>query len=83
MNLFKLTFSDGFTMETLPWSWDGKYIAYGSNNDGTPKVFIMDSKGLNKRKFAQTKLSDGFKVTWTPKGQVLYQWYTMQKLSYP
>ena len=47
------------------WSPDGRQIAYSSDEDGVPKIFVMDADGSNPR-----RLSDdwGEYPAWSPDG---------------
>jgi len=73
----QLTFSN--TSEFSPaWSSDSKKIAFGSNEGGAYKVWIVDADGSNTRQFAKTQLN-GDKIgnlqsiTWAPGPNILYQ----------
>ncbi len=72
----RLTFSEA-TEASPAWSPDGKRIAYGSNEGGSYKVWIVDADGANRRQFAKTQLSDGSfiwsTITWSPDRNILYQ----------
>jgi serine/threonine protein kinase len=69
----QLTFSHA--QEFSPaWSPDGTRIAFGSNEGGAYKVWIVDTDGANRRQLARTQLSDDPpQVTWSPGRQILYQ----------
>jgi serine/threonine protein kinase/Tol biopolymer transport system component len=69
----QLTFSN-FAHGGTAWSPDGKRIAFGSNEGGAFKLWIMDADGANLRQLAKTDLSpqvDG--ITWAPSRQILYE----------
>ena len=48
----KLT-KDGTNNGQPAWSPDGKFIAYTSNRQGQPKIFIMNSDGSNPRRLTK------------------------------
>ena len=48
----KLT-KDGTNNGQPAWSPDGKFIAYTSNREGQPKIFIMNSDGSNPRRLTE------------------------------
>ncbi len=52
---------------------DGKRIAFGSNEGGAYKVWIVDADGANRRQFAKTQLSSSAELTWAPGRHILYQ----------
>ena len=70
----QLTFSNA-TEFSPAWSPDGKRIAFGSNEGGGYKVWIVDADGAHRRQFAETQLEDeaGCEITWSPGRQILYQ----------
>ena len=59
------------------WSPDSQRIAFGSNEGGAYKVWIMDRDGSNLRQLARTDLSEGCNqataIVWAPDGRILYQ----------
>ena len=71
----QLTFSNA-TDASPAWSPDGERIAFGSNEGGSHKVWIVDADGANRRQFAQTRLSESDNlgaITWSPGRHILYQ----------
>jgi len=73
----QLTFSNAADVSPA-WSFpDGKRIAFGSNEGGAHKVWIVDADGANRRQFAKTQLTpndDEFgTITWSPDRHILYQ----------
>jgi len=69
----QLTFSN-FAHAGTAWSPDGKQIAFGSNEGGTFKLWIVDADGANLRQLAKTDLSrqaDG--IAWAPSRQIVYE----------
>jgi Tol biopolymer transport system component len=70
----QLTFSSA-TEFSPAWSPDGKRIAFGSDEGGSHKVWIVDTDGANRRQFAKTHLSEDpdTQITWSPGRHILYQ----------
>jgi serine/threonine protein kinase len=70
----QLTFSDATHVSSSAWSPDGKRIAFGSNEGGTYRVWIVDADGANRRQFAKTQFSgdDPPQMTWSPGHHILY-----------
>jgi Tol biopolymer transport system component len=73
----QLTFSNS-TDVSPAWSFPGgKRIAFGSNEGGSYKVWIVDADGANRRQFAKTQLSgdpNGLgEIAWSPGRHILYQ----------
>ncbi|MCI0616523.1 tetratricopeptide repeat protein, partial [bacterium] len=53
---------------------DGKEIAFGSTQDGKPKVWMINSNGGTPRPFMKSELSElSFPLTWSPGANILYQ----------
>jgi Tol biopolymer transport system component len=71
----QLTFSDATYIGSSAWSPDGKRIAFGSNEGGTFRVWIVDADGTNRRQFAKTQLGccETGAITWSPGRHILYQ----------
>jgi eukaryotic-like serine/threonine-protein kinase len=71
----QLTFSNANLDISPAWSPDGKRIAFGSNEGGSYKVWMVGSDGGNRRQFAKTQLNSTLplKVTWSPGAHILYQ----------
>ncbi len=56
------------------WSPDGDEIAFGSTQDGIPRVWKVNSKGGTPRPFLKSELStDLSRLTWHPGTDILYQ----------
>ena len=70
----QLTFSNA-TDVSPAWSLDGKRIAFGSDEGGSHKVWIVDADGANRRQLAKTQLSESDNrgaITWSPGRHILY-----------
>jgi len=72
----QLTFSNA-TDVSPAWSPDGKRIAFGSDEGGSRKVWIVDTDGAHRRQFAKTHLTEDLDepgaITWSPGRHILYQ----------
>ncbi len=70
----QLTFSNA-TDFSPAWSPDGKQIAFGSNEGGAYRVWIVDADGSNRRQSADTQLgrNEDQQVTWSPGRRIVYQ----------
>ncbi|MGH7451345.1 MAG: TolB family protein [bacterium] len=56
------------------WSPDGKQIAFGSTQDGAPRVWRVNAEGGTPRPFMRSELSeDAFEITWSPGPRLLYR----------
>ena len=60
------------------WSPDGSQIAFGSNRDGGPGIWVMDSDGGRLQKLDTPAVSLHHLVSWTPEGRIAWQQYTDQ-----
>jgi Tol biopolymer transport system component len=55
------------------WSPDGKEIAFGSNQAGSEKVWIVDSSGGAPRVLDKTNASEtNYRLTWSPNPYLIY-----------
>ena len=70
----QLTFSNG-TDFSPAWSPDGRRIAFGSNEGGAYKVWVVDSGGADRQQFVNTHLDEetDAQVAWSPGRDILYQ----------
>lgn len=68
----QLTFLNSYTACPV-WSPDSREIAFGSLEDGSPKVWKVSSKGGSLHKFEGTLASDVFDLAWNPGKSILYQ----------
>jgi Tol biopolymer transport system component len=74
----QLTFSDAEVASTPAWSPDGKRIAFGSDEGGAWKVWIVGADGADRRRFANTQLGGSRSeavgdLKWSPGRLILYQ----------
>jgi Tol biopolymer transport system component len=68
----QLTFSEA--IHRFPaWSPYGNQIAFGSNEGGINKVWIVDAAGGAPRQFHKTQLSSDLCVFWSPWKHIIYQ----------
>ncbi len=67
----QLTFFNSYNASPV-WSPDGKEIAFGSMQDGKPKVWRINATGGTPRPFMNSELSNGFLLTWFPGANILY-----------
>jgi Tol biopolymer transport system component/tRNA A-37 threonylcarbamoyl transferase component Bud32 len=68
----QLTYGEAVHAGTA-WSPDSQRIAFGSNEGGGYKVWIMDREGGNLRQLARTQLSeDNQTIVWATDGRILY-----------
>ena len=57
------------TWHTTPsWSPDGRAIAFVSNRDGNPEIYVMNADGSEPRRLTQEALRDGGPA-WSPDGR--------------
>jgi serine/threonine protein kinase len=78
----QLTFSSG-TDFSPAWSPDGKRIAFGSNEGGAYRIWIIDADGANRRQLDKTQLLNNpdAQVAWSPSRRILYQNMGMRNFS--
>ncbi len=55
------------------WSPDGKEIAFGSNEGGSPQVWKVNVKGGIPFQIVNTKLSAFFDLSWSPGQNIIYR----------
>ena len=68
----QLTFTES-SKGNPAWSPDGSWIAFGSDEEGTPRVWKIAAQGGSPRPFEKTKLSgDSQMVEWAPGSRILY-----------
>ncbi|MGH7456368.1 MAG: hypothetical protein ACRENG_33770, partial [bacterium] len=68
----QITFFNSFNTNPV-WSPNGQEIAFGSDQDGTPKVWKVNVKGGTPRPFVRSNLSGStFSIAWTPGSKILY-----------
>lgn len=68
----QLTFSEA-THRFPAWSPNGTQIAFGSNEGGSKKVWIVGAAGGTPRCFSKAQLSLSLLVSWSPGNHILYQ----------
>jgi eukaryotic-like serine/threonine-protein kinase len=66
------------TFASPSWSPDGSRIAFGSNREGGPAIWVMDADGGQLRKLDTPAPSIHLAVRWTPEGRLAWQQYTDQ-----
>ena len=66
------------TFASPSWSPDGSRIAFGSNREGAPGIWLMDADGGGVRKLEAPGPSIHLAVRWTPEGRLAWQQYTDQ-----
>ena len=68
----QLTFSEA--IHSFPaWSPNGERIAFGSNEGGSYKVWIVGASGGTPRQFSKAQSSSGLQLSWFPGRDILYQ----------
>ena len=50
------------------WSPDGRHIAFVSNRDGNPEIYVMGSDGSNPRRLTHHTAND-WSLVWSPDGR--------------
>ena len=68
----QLTFSDSVD-DSPVWSPDGKRIAYGSDEGGDSRIWIVDISGGNPGQLAVIQWSETHFLSWSPGRNILYQ----------
>ena len=67
----KTTLSKGAGRDCLPaWSPDGKLIAFSSNRDGKPGIFVMNADGSGVKRLTSTTGVDDWPA-WSPDGSMI------------
>ena len=66
----QLTFTKGDEWSPA-WSPDGRWIAFGSNEGGTARVWRIEAEGGTPRSFDRTQPDD--QIVWSPGARILYQ----------
>jgi eukaryotic-like serine/threonine-protein kinase len=66
------------TFASPSWSPDGSQIAFGSNREGAPGIWLMDADGGKLQKLQAPAVSIHLAVRWTPEGRIAWQQYTDQ-----
>ena len=62
----------GEKSESTPrWSPDGRRIAFLSNRDGAPQIYVADSDGSNVRKVTSLHAGAQAPVVWSPDGTMI------------
>lgn len=57
------------------WSANGRRIAFTSDRDGNPEIYVMDADGANQRRVTNSPASDS-NPSWSPDGQrIAFQRY--------
>jgi Tol biopolymer transport system component/predicted Ser/Thr protein kinase len=64
------------TFASPSWSPDGTRIAFGSNREGGPGIWLMEADGGQLQKLETSALSMHLAVRWTPEGRLAWQQYT-------
>ena len=64
------------TLASPSWSPDGSQIAFGSNREGGPAIWLMDADSGRLQKLDTPALSTHLAVKWTPDGRLAWQQYT-------
>jgi serine/threonine protein kinase/Tol biopolymer transport system component len=68
--------NDEWSEAHLMWSPDGKTVAYGTDRDGPPDVYVLDvDAGTPPRKLFATKAVD-YPQTWLPGGRLMVRTQT-------
>jgi TolB protein len=54
------------------WSPDGRRIAFMSDRDGSPDVFVMNTDGSSVRNITRTKALEESHPAWLPDGRLTF-----------
>ena len=52
------------------WSPDSKRLAFLSERDGNPEVYVMDAAGSNVKRLTETDAAE-YDISWSPNGQTI------------
>jgi WD40-like Beta Propeller Repeat len=70
----QLTFFDDASAASPAWSPDGRKIAFISDQNGTPKVWVMSADGNSARPPDKSNASDtNRRLAWFPSTELVYQ----------
>lgn len=69
----QLTFFTDSKNDSPSWSSDGKAIAFGSNDDGHNRVWIVEADGSDLRPIEDVRIGSNLSVSWTHDSRLLYK----------